>query len=110
MRSVRRGRQAGRTLPLLTTAHAGGAVVALTSPSQPASAGAATSLAAAISRVTAPGISASADVVARAADGSVQLNVTLSAPGGRPLTVNYATTNGTTVAATSTVCYAGPNT
>jgi len=109
MRSVRRGRQAGRTLPLLTTAHAGGAVVALTSPSQPASAGAATSLAA-ISRVTAPGISASADVVARAADGSVQLNVTLSAPGGRPVTVNYATTNGTTVAATSTVCYAGPNT
>ena len=81
MGSVRRGQQAVRTLPLLMKTHAGGAVGALKSPSQPASAGSATSLAAATSRVTAPGISASADVVARAADGSVQLNVTLSAPG-----------------------------
>ena len=81
MRSVRRGRQAGRTLPLLTTAHAGGAVVALTPASQAASAGAKTSLAAASSRVTVRGISTSADVVARAADSSIQLNVTLSAPG-----------------------------
>lgn len=109
MGSARRGWQAVRTLPLHTTTHAGGAVVALTSPSQPASAGATTSLAAVTSRVTAPGISASADVVARAADGSVQLNVTLSAPVGQPVTVNYATTNGTTAADTSTACYAGPN-
>jgi len=58
-----------------------GAVVALTSPSQPASAGATTSLAAATSRITAPGISAAADVVTWAADGSVQLNVMLSALG-----------------------------
>src|SRR5262249_12831517 len=39
--------------------------------------------AAATSRVTASGISARADVVARAAHGLVQLDVTLSAPGQR---------------------------
>ena len=109
MGSVRRGWQAVRTLPLLTTTHAGGAVVALMSPSQPASAGATTSLAAATSRVTAPGISAAAGAVAGAADGSVQFHVTLSAAGVNPVTVNYATSNGTTAADTSTACYAGPN-
>lgn len=51
-----------------------------------------------------------ADVVARAADGPVQLHVTLSAPGVSPVTVDYAGTNGTTTAAnTSTACYAGSN-
>ena len=89
MGSVRRGWQAVRALPLLTTTHAGGAVVALTPASQAASAGAKTSLTAATSRITAPGISAPTDVVARAADGSAQLDVTLSAPSGNPVSVNH---------------------
>lgn len=109
MGSMRRGWQAVKRLPPLTTTHTGGAVVALTSASQAAPAGATTSLAAATSRVTAPCISAPADGVAGAADGTVQLNVTLSAPGVNPVTVNYATTNDTTAANTSTAFYAGSN-
>ena len=84
-------------------------LVASTSPSQPASARASPSPAAAATRGTAPGISAAADVVARAADGSVQLNVTLSAPGVNPVTVNYPTTNGTTAANTGTAFCAVSN-
>jgi hypothetical protein len=49
-----------------------------------------------VAPVTAPGISAPPDVVVGAADGSVHLNVTLSAPGVNPVTVNYFTVNGTT--------------
>ena len=109
MGSMRRGWQAVRTLPVLTTTHPGGAVAALTSAAQAAPAGATTSLAAATSRVTAPGISAPADGAAGAADGTVQLNVMLSAPGVSPVTVKYATTNGTTAANTSTAFYAGSN-
>ena len=81
MGSMRRGWQAVKRLPLPTTTRPGGAVVALTSASQAAPAGATTFLAAATRPVTAPGISAPADGVAGAADGTVQLNVTLSAPG-----------------------------
>jgi Calx-beta domain/Fibronectin type III domain len=47
-------------------------------------------------KVTAPGISAPADVVAGASDGYIDLPVTLSAPGINPVTVNYTTANGTT--------------
>jgi hypothetical protein len=89
MGSMRRGWPAVRPLPLLTTTRTGGAVVALTPASQAASAGAKTSLTAATSRVTAPGISAPADVVARAADGSAQLDVTSAPPGGNPVAVNH---------------------
>jgi hypothetical protein len=77
------GLAAIRTLPLLTKTHTGDAVVALTSASQAASAGATTSLAPTTSRVPAPGISAPADVVARAADGSVQRGQARR-PGGHP--------------------------
>ena len=61
--------------------------------------------------VTAPGISAAADVVVGATDGYVDLPVTLTAPGVNPVTVNYATANGTTLSNTfcsgSSYGYAG---
>ncbi len=47
-------------------------------------------------RVTAPGISAPADTVTTAAGGYLDLPVTLTAPGVNPVTVNYATADGTT--------------
>jgi chitinase len=46
--------------------------------------------------VTAPGILAPADVVVGAADGYIDLPVTLTAPGVNPVTVQYSTYNGTT--------------
>src|ERR1700722_15023754 len=91
MDSMRRGRRAAGTLTLIT-ALAGSAVLGLASTSQAASANAS----AATTAVTAPGISAPPDVVVGAADGSVHLNVTLSAPGIDTVTVNYTTANGTT--------------
>ena len=83
MGSKRRG-----WLALLTAMITCGAVAGLV----PAAAAAA----AVPTAVTAPGILAPPDVVAGAADGSVHLNVTLSAPGVNVVTVNYATQNGTT--------------
>ena len=83
-------------MALIMTTLTGGAVFGLASASQAASAKAASSVAAATTSVTTPGISAPPDVVVGAADGSVHLNVTLSAPGVNPVTVNYATANGTT--------------
>ena len=53
--------------------------------------------------VTAPGILAPPDVVVGAADGSVNLNVTLTAPGVNPVTVEYTTSYGTT--SPDTACY-----
>ena len=52
------------------------------------------------STVTNPGISAPSNVVAGAADGYVDLPVTLSAPGINPVTVNYATANGSGISNT----------
>ena len=82
MRSTHWGRRAVGTLALITATLTGGAIVA--------------GATAATAAVTAPGISAPPDVVVGAADGSVHLNVTLSAPGVNVVTVNYATANGTT--------------
>src|SRR5690349_18875764 len=96
MRSMRRGWRAVGTLAFISTALTGGAVFGLASASQAASANATTSAAAASAGVTAPGISAPSDVVVGAADGSVQLKVTLNAPGVNPVTVNYTTVDGTT--------------
>src|ERR1700730_13657516 len=86
MRSMRRGWRAVGTLAFISTALTGGAVFGLTPASQAASANATTSAAAASARVTAPGISAPPDVVVGAADSSVQLKVTLNAPGVNPVT------------------------
>jgi hypothetical protein len=58
---------------------------------------------AAATPVTAPGILAPPDVVVGAADGSVALDVTLSAPGVNTVTVNYNTANGTTNSNTACV-------
>ena len=96
MESMRRARRAVGTLALITATLTGGAVFGLASASQAASAKTTPSVAAATTPVTAPGISAPPDVVVGAADGSVHLNVTLSAPGDNTVTVNYATANGTT--------------
>src|ERR1700734_513884 len=96
MGSMRRGWRAAGTLALITTAVTGGAVFGLASASQAASAKTTTSVAAATSPVTAPGILAPPDVVVGAADGSVNLNVTLTAPGVSPVTVQYSTYSGTT--------------
>ncbi len=95
MVSMRRGWRAVRTLTLMTTTLIGGAV-GLTSAAQVASASTTTSRAAATTPVTAPGILAPPDVVVGAADGSVLLKVRLTAPGVNPVTVNYATADGTT--------------
>jgi chitinase len=74
-----------------------GAVFGLASASQAASARETSSAAVvATTPVTAPDISAPPDVVVGAADGSVNLDVTLSAPGINTVTVNYATADGTT--------------
>ncbi len=96
MGSMRRGRRAAGTLALITTTVTGGAVFGLASASQTASARATTSVAAATTPVTAPGILAPADVVVGAADGYIDLPVTLTAPGVNPVTVQYSTYNGTT--------------
>ncbi|MGD0378041.1 MAG: Calx-beta domain-containing protein [Streptosporangiaceae bacterium] len=60
-------------------------------------------MAAATTPVTAPGILAPPDVVVGAAGGSVNLNVTLTAPGTSPVTVYYDTPAGTT--SSRTACY-----
>src|SRR5215472_16298470 len=96
MGSMRKGWRAIGTLAFVTATLTGGAVFGLAPTAQAASARATTSTAAAVAPVTAPGISAPPDVVVGAADGSVNLNVTLTAPGVNPVTVNYATASGTT--------------
>ena len=96
MGSMRRGWRAVGTLALIATTVTGGAVFGLASASQTASARATTSVAAATTPVTAPGILAPADVVVGAADGYIDLPVTLTAPGVNPVTVQYSTYNGTT--------------
>jgi chitinase len=57
-------------------------------------------VAAATTPVTAPGILAPADVVVGAADGYIDLPVTLTAPGVNSVTVQYSTYNGTTSGST----------
>ena len=52
-------------------------------------------IAAAQTPVVSPVISAPPDVVVGETDGYIDLPVTLSAPGVSPVTVNYATANGT---------------
>jgi hypothetical protein len=94
MRSFRRQWLTVGLLTIMTMALTGAATVGLA----PASLAAAASAGPATSPVAAPGISAPANVVVGAADGSVQLNVTLNAPGVNPVTVNYTTANGTTSA------------
>lgn len=96
MGSIRKGWRAVGMLAFITATLTGGAIFGPASASQAASARAATSAAAAAAAVTAPGILAPPDVVVGAADGSVSLKVTLSAPGVSPVTVNYSTHNGTT--------------
>jgi len=101
MGSMRRGWRAVGTLALITTTVTGGAVFGLASASQAASAKATTPLAAATTPVTAPGILAPADVVVGAADGYIDLPVTLTAPGVNPVTVQYSTYSGTTSSRTA---------
>ena len=85
MGSMRTGWRAVGTLALITTTVTGGAVFGLASAAQAASASATTSVAAATTPVTAPGILARADVVVGAADGYIDLPVTLTAPGVNPV-------------------------
>ncbi len=92
MRSFRRQWLTVGVLTIMTMALTGAATVGLA----PTSLAAAASAGPATSPVAAPGISAPANLVVGAADGSVQLNVTLNAPGVNPVTVNYTTANGTT--------------
>ena len=103
MGSTRRGWRAAGTLALITTTVTGGAVFGLASASQTASARATTSVAAATTPVTAPGILAPADVVVGAADGYIDLPVTLTAAGVNPVTVQYSTYSGTTSPGTACV-------
>jgi hypothetical protein len=90
MASMRKGWRAAGTLAFVTAMLTGGAVFGSAPAAQAASAAPATAA------VTAPGISAPPDVVVGAADGAVNLKVTLSAPGTSAVTVNYDTANGTT--------------
>jgi Calx-beta domain-containing protein/fibronectin type III domain protein len=90
MASIRKGWRAVGTLAFITAMLTGGAIFGSASAAHAASA------APAAAAVTAPGILAPPDVVVGAADGAVNLKVTLSAPGVSPVTVNYATANGTT--------------
>ena len=101
MGSMRTGWRAVGTLALITTTVTGGAAFGLASASQTASARVTTSVAAATTPVTAPGILAPADVVVGAADGYIDLPVTLTAAGVNPVTVQYSTYNGTTSPNTS---------
>ena len=103
MGSMRTGWRAVGTLALITTTVTGGAVFGLASAAQAASASATTSVAAATTPVTAPGILAPPDVVVGAADGYIDLPVTLTAPGVNPVTVEYTTSYGTT--SPDTACY-----
>ncbi len=103
MGSMRRGWRAVATLALITTTVTGAAVFGLASASQATSASATTSVAAATTPVTAPGILAPPDVVVGAANGYIDLPVTLTAPGVNPVTVNYTTYSGTTSPGTG--CY-----
>ena len=98
MRSIHGGWRALGSLIVMTLMLTGVTAVGLASASEaaPITPTAATS----VTPVTAPGISAPPDVVVGAADGSVHLNVTLNAPGVNPVTVNYATANGTTLSNT----------
>ena len=91
MRSMRRHWRALATVTILTTPLMGVVAIGSASASQMAAAAA----------VTAPGISAAPNVVVAAADGYVDLPVTLNAPGINAVTVNYTTANGTTSANTS---------
>jgi hypothetical protein len=100
MGSMRRSWRAVGALALITATLTGGAVFGSAAAAQAASVRATTSAAAA-APVTAPGILAPPDVVVGAADGAVNLDVTLSAPGVNPVTVNYTTANGTTNSNTS---------
>jgi Calx-beta domain-containing protein/fibronectin type III domain protein len=95
MGSMRKGWRAAGTLAFVTAMLTGGAVLG----SAPASQAATTSTAA----VTAPGILAPPDVVVGAADGAVNLKVTLTAPGNSPVTVAYTTAAGTTSGNTACV-------
>jgi large repetitive protein len=100
MGSMPKGRRTAAKLTLRATALTAGAVLGLASASQAAFA-ADTASAAAVNAVSMPGILAPPDVVVGAADGSVQLKVTLGAAGTSTVTVNYSTQNGTTNSNTS---------
>jgi large repetitive protein len=96
MRSIRGQWLKVGLLTVMTMALTGATTVGLAPASLAAPARATSSADPATTPVAAPGISAPANVVVGAADGSVQLNVTLNAPGVNPVTVNYGTANGTT--------------
>jgi large repetitive protein len=103
MRSSRRHWLTVGLLTVMTMALTGAATVGLAPPSLAAPATATSSAGPATNAVATPGISAPADVVVGAADGSVQLNVTLNAPGVNPVTVAYTTANGTSTSNTGCV-------
>jgi hypothetical protein len=94
MGSMRRGWCAVGALAAMTAALTGIASVGWTPTSQAAPANPTSSAAAIATAVSSPGISAPPNMVVGEADGSVDLPVTLSAPGKTTVTVAYATSTG----------------